>query len=446
MQSLEILKQELITQKDLLDSKGFPVNVKNINPSPSEITEAIQNIDIDFTKSDAVESDVVLGKSFFSKDSSLKVGTLVLPDFESATATENTVMAGKTFYAGDNVLKTGTAEIPDLSETTATADDVREGKEFYNASGEKVAGTYKDMLQQRIERGVASYLFYACPKVVKTTDEPTPQDYRGVVNISKLDTSNVKDMSDMFNYFGGAYIDVSMLDTSKVTNMNSMFKSPQSSTTIRGLKNFNTSNVTNMAYMFTGYVSFENLDDIANWDVRNVKSMQFMFNRHQNTILDLSNWDTNKVNNMSYMFERSEKLQTVMGKLNLINVSNASSMFSDCKALTNLTLKNIKISLTIGSGTSWGHLLTLDSLLNTIKELWDNTGNALGGTRKLTIGTANLEKLANVYVKLIDITDEMRAEDEYIDNKKPFEVCESTDEGAMLVTEYVTTVKNWQLA
>ena len=64
----------------------------------------------------------------------------------------------------------------------------------------------------------------------------------------------------------------------------------------------------------------------------------------------------------------------------------------------------------------------------------------------MTFGTANTAKLENVYVKLIDITDDMRAEDEYIDNKAPFEVCESTDEGAMLVTEYVTTVKNWKLA
>ena len=48
-------------------------------------------------------------------------------------------------------------------------------------------------------------------------------------------------------------------------------------------------------------------------------------------------------------------------------------------------------------------------------------------------------------MKLVDITDEMRAEDEFIDLKKPFVVCESTDEGAMSVTEYVTS-KNWQLA
>ena len=39
----------------------------------------------------------------------------------------------------------------------------------------------------------------------------------------------------------------------------------------------------------------------------------------------------------------------------------------------------------------------------------------------------------------------MRAEDEYIDNKKPCVVCESTDEGAMTLTEYAIS-KNWAIA
>ena len=75
-----------------------------------------------------------------------------------------------------------------------------------------------------------------------------------------------------------------------------------------------------------------------------------------------------------------------------------------------------------------------------IKELV-NTGSS----KTFTIGTENTAKLSNTYEKLINITDEMRAEDDLIDSKMPFEVCESTDEGALaILTDYVA-LKNWSI-
>ena len=61
------------------------------------------------------------------------------------------------------------------------------------------------------------------------------------------------------------------------------------------------------------------------------------------------------------------------------------------------------------------------------------------------MSTPSKARTDEIYVKLIDITDEMRAEDEYIDNKKPCVVCESTDEGAMTLKEYGIS-KNWNIA
>ena len=42
-------------------------------------------------------------------------------------------------------------------------------------------------------------------------------------------------------------------------------------------------------------------------------------------------------------------------------------------------------------------------------------------------------------------TDKYNSIDQYIDNKKPFVQCESTDEGAMTINDYVA-LKNWALA
>lgn len=96
----------------------------------------------------------------------------------------------------------------------------------------------------------------------------------------------------------------------------------------------------------------------------------------------------------------------------------------------------------IGQTTSWGHLLTDESLINTAKELWDLTGAT---SQTLTMSTASNARFDAIYVKLVDVTEEMIAEDEYVSNKKPCVVCESTDEGAMTLREYVIS-KNWALA
>ena len=76
MNSLESIKQELITQKTLLEERGCPVNVQHTYPSPSEITETIRNINMDFTIADAKEEDVRAGKTFYAQNSELKTGTL----------------------------------------------------------------------------------------------------------------------------------------------------------------------------------------------------------------------------------------------------------------------------------------------------------------------------------------------------------------------------------
>lgn len=116
------------------------------------------------------------------------------------------------------------------------------------------------------------------------------------------------------------------------------------------------------------------------------------------------------------------------------------TVFDSCTALENLIVKNVKLSIRILS-----QVLSNASLLNTAQELWDNTDNALGGARTLTMSTPSKTAIQSIYVKLVDVTDEMRENDQYIDNKKPCIECESTDEGAMTLEEYIIS-KNWSIA
>ena len=133
-------------------------------------------------------------------------------------------------------------------------------------------------------------------------------------------------------------------------------------------------------------------------------------------------------------FSGCKNLKTIRG-IDMIKTISESSAFSNCVNLTNLTIYNIATELKIASGTSWGHLITKESLIQIIGELIDT-----GSSRRLTMGSTNLAKLTDVYVKITSTEP-----DENGNVKLPFEVCSASDEGAMLITNYVTQ-KHWSLA
>lgn len=301
------------------------------------------------------------------------------------------------------------------------------------------AGGGEDTLTEFLKVRDGQYLFSNC----STITEIPEIDFSFFTNISyAFDTCrSLKTLPE--------------INSTNVTNMNFAFKDCYSLSSIAGL---NTSNVNWLGGTFQ---NCESLTTIPEIDTSNVTTMSSLFN-YCSSIQTIPELNTSKVTRMNEMFSNCVKLETIpildakqvtyirymfntckmlhtIPYLDIRSVTSGGGEFDKCHNLTNLTLKNIKISLTVGSGTSWGHLLTLDSLTGLIYELRDT-----GSSKTLTVGSANLEKLANVYVKTIDITDEMRTEDDLIDEKLPFVVCESTDEGAMLITEYVV-LKNWQL-
>ena len=46
-----------------------------------------------------------------------------------------------------------------------------------------------------------------------------------------------------------------------------------------------------------------------------------------------------------------------------------NNMFSYCRMLEYVKLLNVKVDLQLGSGTSWGHLIQKDCLIQIISEL-----------------------------------------------------------------------------
>lgn len=300
---------------------------------------------------------------------------------------------------------------------------------------------YKDMLQARVDAtNSCAYLFYLYNgKKVDflenldtsnvTTMEKMFDNCSNLTSIPLLDTSNVTTMTYMFNYCSNL-IAIPTLNTSKVDNMSYMFYSCKKLTEIPQL---DTGSCTTMENMFAGCSS---LSEIPQLNTSNVTNMiQMMFNC--SALTTIPELDTRKVTTMKTMFNSCYKLTTIP-LLDMISVTNTSQMFTGASKITNLTLKNLKTALSISTCT----LLTLDSLINTIKELWDLTGST---GQKLTMGTTNREKIVSTYVKLIDVTDDMIAADEHIASKKPCVVCESTDEGAMTLEAYAN-LKNWTIA
>lgn len=262
--------------------------------------------------------------------------------------------------------------------------------------------------------------------------------YRNQQSLKKpanmYNTGNIKNFEYM--YYGCASLENGPeYDTSSATSTPYMYRDCSN---LKSIPNYNLTNTFNMKYMYYGCSKLEGEINIELGSPQSTE-IEYMFYKCE-LILKINISNSKNVTNCNGAFGQCTSLTDLT--INLIRATKVSSMFSNCTNLTNLTLKNIKVSLQIGSGTSWGHLLTDESIINTFQELHDMTGTS---AKTLTLSTPSKARTDEIYVKLIDITDEMRAEDEYIDNKKPCVVCESTDEGAMTLKEYGIS-KNWNIA
>lgn len=188
----------------------------------------------------------------------------------------------------------------------------------------------------------------------------TTYSYTYTIDLSDIDFSRIKDVSNMFygwrslkevklpkdfainktnlsylfigsdNYYRFDYgnvmnsIDLNNIDTSSVTNMRGMFGGCKYLTYL-DLSSFDTSNVTDMSFMLAGridyYGSISGMDNLIS--------------------INLSSFNTSKVTNMIGMFGGCKKLTSLdLSSFDTTNVTDISRMFEQCGSLTSLDLSN----------------------------------------------------------------------------------------------------------
>ena len=279
------------------------------------------------------------------------------------------------------------------------------------------------------------YTFYKCAKLTTIPEIDTSKvndmnkmfyGCEKLTTIPKINTGNVTNMMDMF-YGCSALTTIPKIDTGNATTMSNMFYNCVNLTTISEI---DTSKVVNMIKMFYGCSALTTIPKI---DTSNATTMSNMF-YNCTSLTTIPEMDTSKVNDMSSMFKTCTSLKTIP-EMDTSKVTNMSYMFQNCAKLTNLTLYNIKTNLQIGSKTSYGTLLTQESLINTCKECVKQRS-----ARTLTVSSASKTILDSVYVRFTDSSVTTIA----VDEKGDVEVCESTDSGAMTIAAYMT-LKSWAL-
>ena len=164
---------------------------------------------------------------------------------------------------------------------------------------------------------------------------------RKIGGLEHLNTSEVKDMSEMFEGCSGlTSLDLSHFNTQNVTNMSEMFYGCSGLTSL-DLSHFNTQNVTDMFGMFDGCSGLSSLD-LSHFNTQNVTDMGHMFSDCSGlTSIDLSHFNTQNVTDMGGMFSGCSGLPSLdLSHFNTQNVTGMSVMFSGCSGLTSLDVSH----------------------------------------------------------------------------------------------------------
>ena len=149
-------------------------------------------------------------------------------------------------------------------------------------------------------------------------------------HISSWNTSEVSDMSKLFDHAKSFNQPIGNWDVSNVTNMKGMFSGAQVFN--QPIGDWDVSKVTNMYNMFSRAISFN--QPIGNWDVSNVKSMRQMFAAAISFNQPIGTWDVSNVTNMKGMFMSwsTSAFNQPLGNWDVSYVTTMKRMFSKAES------------------------------------------------------------------------------------------------------------------
>lgn len=185
-----------------------------------------------------------------------------------------------------------------------------------------------------------------CSYLFSSKDFNNPYTIKSL-DLTEFDTSNVTNMTGMFEYLQIKEIDVSNFDTSNVRNLYRTFSNLRQETfgetNIIGLDKWNIKNVTNLAGLFfQSYITENSIKGVEGWDTSNVTSLNWTFARtnfgtdfssedyNKKVDLNLSNWNTAKVTDMFGLFESGQFKSLNLSNWNTAKVKNFKRMFENC--------------------------------------------------------------------------------------------------------------------
>ena len=237
------------------------------------------------------------------------------------------------------------------------------------------------------------------------------------IDLSSFNTSNVTTMQNMFETSNATtIIGLNKLNTSKVVNMYGMFWNTK--VTTLDLSSFNTSNVTDMSFMFNGSEA-ATIKGLKKFNTSKVTNMNGMFSATQLSTLDLSNFNTSNVTDMSKMFYNNKKLTTIYVSNNFVTgkVTSSTNMFKDSTKLVGgfgTIYSSSKIDKTyarIDGGTSNpGYFTSKNSSTNAGKYIRNLSPKGLETTARnglyRFVGTSNnYVNIGGISYRIIGITD-----------------------------------------